>query len=128
MTGSDDPRSSGVRLIIVEDDPLIASVVRDMALRLGHEVAGIASGSTHWLMTNTRCDVAVLDVRLGREANFNSAEDAVTRGCGIVFATGFPEDIPGHLQKWPILIKPFSEKELGEAIGRALATRQGSRA
>ena len=79
-----------LRVLIVEDEMLVAMNVEDMLLGLGHEVAGIAGrlGPALALAKEGEFDVAMLDVNLAGEPSFAVADMLKSRGIPYLFATG----------------------------------------
>jgi CheY-like chemotaxis protein len=114
-----------LRILIVEDEMLVAMNIEDMLLELGHEVAGIASrlGPALTLAREGRFDVAMLDVNLAGERSFPVADLLIARGIPFVFATGYgPEGIDPKYRDRPVLQKPFRARDLAAAV-TALAAR-----
>lgn len=84
---------SGVRVLVVEDEPLIALELEDMLTELGCSVAGRAArlAPAVRLAADLEFDVAVLDVNLGEARVTPAAEVIAGRGIPIVFTTGYGE-------------------------------------
>lgn len=72
------------RILIIEDEMLIAVTLEAMLVELGHEVVGIAGRLDEAMETvgSLDFDVAVLDLKLGTEMTFRSRTDlsSWTRG------------------------------------------------
>lgn len=114
-----------LRILIVEDEMLVAMNIEDMLLELGHEVAGIASRlePALALAREGRFDVAMLDVNLAGDRSFPVADLLAERGIPFVFATGYgPEGIDPKYRDRPVLQKPFRARDLAAAV-EALAAR-----
>jgi CheY-like chemotaxis protein len=54
-----------MRLLIVEDEPGIALVIKDVAIDAGFEITGIAGTMSEALELGAEADIAIIDVRLG---------------------------------------------------------------
>lgn len=97
-------------ILIVEDEPLIAMAAEDMLLELGFDVTGIAS-SNHAAaeMLEKICpEYALLDINLGTEKVFPTADILHARGTKLIFTSGGDgSDIIGDLCKHPIVPKPY---------------------
>lgn len=114
----------GKKVLVVEDESLVAMLIEDMLLDFGAqvEVAMRLPEALHLVETND-FDLAVLDVNLG----YGQRSDAVAaglqaRGVPFLFATGYGErGIPDRYQGTPTVQKPYKQRELGYAILRALA-------
>jgi CheY-like chemotaxis protein len=103
------------RVLVVEDEVLMAMMLEDMLEELGYEVVAL---STHLdqavqLARTTDFDFALLDINLNGERSFPVAEVVRSRGLPIVFATGYGPRalVPPYLDT-PLLQKPFGLDEL----------------
>jgi DNA-binding response OmpR family regulator len=108
-----------LRILIVEDEMLVAMNIEDMLLDLGHEVAGLASrlGPALELARESRFDAAMLDVNLAGEPSFPVAEVLIGRGIPFLFATGYGrQGLEERYRDCPFLQKPFRMAELGAAL------------
>ena len=108
-----------LRVLIVEDEMLVAMNIEDMLLDLGHEVAGLASrlGAALALAEEAEFDAAMLDVNLAGENSFPVAERLAARGIPFLFATGYGvQGIEERFRDRPILQKPFRAAELAQAL------------
>jgi CheY-like chemotaxis protein len=108
-----------LRVLLVEDEMLVAMNIEDMLLDLGHEVAGLAGRllPALALARETEFDAAMLDVNLAGETSFAVADILIERGIPFLFATGYglqgiEENYRGH----PVLQKPFRTADLGAAL------------
>ena len=111
-----------LRILVVEDEMLVAMNIEDMLLALGHDVAGIASrlGPALQLAREGAFDLAMLDVNLAGETSFPVAEILRERGIPFLFATGYgAEGIEEGYRGAPVLQKPFRERDLQAALKEA---------
>lgn len=105
----------GSKILVVEDEFLVASLIQDIL-----ETAGcIVSGPIPRLaeaMDAARvepCDAAVLDINLGGHRVFPVAEVLSRRQIPFAFVTGYSADsLPGEHQGRPTIRKPFRNAEL----------------
>jgi PAS domain S-box-containing protein len=127
-TGGKQAGLAGRRVLLVEDEPLVALEIAGSLAELGLEVLGPA-GTVEDAMrlveeSAPSLDGALLDANLtGRPVDEVAA--ALTRRCvPFVFVTGYgPESLPKAFQRVPILAKPFGSRELREAVTRLAAPR-----
>jgi CheY-like chemotaxis protein len=106
---------SGVKLLVVEDEALIAMEVEEMIAGLGAEVVGSFSRVTDALQALERETVAgaILDIQLDGETTLGLVDVLLERGCPILFVTGGgPESIPETYRQLPRLSKPFNQVDL----------------
>jgi DNA-binding response OmpR family regulator len=109
------------KLIVIEDEPLIALLLEDVAREAGWQVLGAAASECEAfdLLRSTTPTAAILDISLGPRNSFAVAAACRDRGVGVVFVTGYGLDEVRHLcGDAPILAKPFTEQELRTALGR----------
>lgn len=112
------------RILIVEDEPLVAMQLEDMLAELGHEVAGSCARLEEAVATarTIACDVAVLDINLSGQKSFPVAEALKIRGLPFFFATGYGVSVlPPDLAGTQVLHKPYSLAALEAALLSALA-------
>jgi CheY-like chemotaxis protein len=115
------------RILVVEDQLLIALHIEEAVLALGHEVAGIAANRADALGFENLCDIAFVDVQLqdgptGPDVGRALAASGVT----VIFMTANPEalasGVPGTLG---VISKPLFDLELISAIQYATELRAG---
>lgn len=108
------------RILIVEDEPLIAMMLEDFLEVLGKELAGQADTVAEALAVIDRggVDAAILDVNLrGGEKSWPVADALAAKGIPFVFATGGSQGglVADHVDR-PTLSKPF----MMDAVAKAL--------
>ena len=111
-----------LRILVVEDEMLVAMNIEDMLLAMGHDIAGIASrlGPALQLAREGAFDVAMLDVNLAGEASFPVADVLRERGIPYLFATGYGvEGIEEGHRGAPVIQKPFRASDLSGALDQA---------
>ncbi|MBN8849692.1 MULTISPECIES: response regulator [unclassified Sphingomonas] len=110
------------RVLIVEDEPLIAMMLEDFLDALGRSCAGTADCSAEALplVESGAVDCAILDVNLrGGEKSWVIADALETAGIPFVFATGGTSDtiVERHRDR-PQLMKPFTMEGVQRALDR----------
>ncbi|MGQ9365376.1 response regulator [Azospirillum sp. ST 5-10] len=117
---------SGLRLLLVEDEAMVAMMLEDMLGDLGCEVVGPAASVAQALelATGAALDAAILDVNVGGEPIYPVAERLAERGVPFVFTTGYgAADIDVRFADAPALQKPFSPPSLYDALADAVRRR-----
>ena len=117
--------SRPLRILVVEDEMLVAMNIEDMLLDLGHEVAGLASRLEPALSLAREglFDLAMLDVNLAGQASFPVADALRERGIPFLFATGYGvQGIAEEYRSAPVLQKPFRARDLEDALRATQAT------
>lgn len=118
---SPDDRPSGLKIIVVEDEMIIALMLQDMLAELGHSVVGVAGrlDSALGLAREADADLAILDVNLGGEDSLPVAQVLTDRGMPFLFATGYGSPAHGPPFKNAITLnKPFEMNDLSQALHR----------
>jgi CheY-like chemotaxis protein len=127
-----EPRAK--RILVVEDEVLVAMELEDLLLTMGHDVVGPATRLSQAikLALEEDIDFAVLDVNLAGTASFPLADILRERGIPFVFATGYSsEGVAAAYSNEPTLRKPYAPKDLERAVvkglyGAGVATPVGS--
>jgi CheY-like chemotaxis protein len=118
-------RLRGCRVLVVEDEMLIAMMIEDTLQELGCTVVGPVGklDAALQLATHEPLDAAVLDISIRGGLVYPVAEALLARNVGFVFASGYgnwalPEIFANQLR----LAKPFTLLELEETL-RLLVNR-----
>jgi two-component sensor histidine kinase/CheY-like chemotaxis protein len=114
------------RVLLVEDEALVAMMMRDILLELGLSVAGpfCTPAEAVTAARDDGVDAAILDVNLGGELIYPVADALAARGVPFVFVTGYgAESIDGRFAHVPILQKPIERQVLQHLF---VAPRNGS--
>ena len=120
---SDRPRC---RVLVVEDEAMIAMLVEDMVTDFGSEVVGPAARVEEALSLARKAelDAAILDINVGGAVIFPVADILDERGIPVIFASGYGSGtVPKRFVGAPVLPKPFSFQNLAEALRSALTDR-----
>src|SRR5215207_3283258 len=108
------------RVLVIEDEALVAMLIEDMIHDSGDEMVGSACRLSDALVLarETQADVALLDINLGGALAYPVADVLRQRGVPIVFTTGYGSAglIEGLVQDCPMLDKPFDQHSLEKAI------------
>lgn len=118
---------SGRRVLVVEDEMLVAWLLEDMLVDFGCTVIGPAASVNQALamIEANAIDVAVLDVNLNGEMSYPIADALATCSVPFVFVTGYDKDrmLNGY-QAFPMLQKPFHRAELSAILARLLTPKE----
>ena len=112
----------GLRVMIVEDEALIAMDLEATIEALGHDVVGVPSRLSDAMdrLAVVRPDVALLDGNLRGESSVPLAVTLHGMGVPVIFVTGYEriDQLPEELAGAPVLTKPVSEPALAAALSR----------
>jgi len=105
------------RVILVEDEPIVALMMADLLVDIGCEIAasfGSLSPALAWLAAQARLpDCAVLDVNLGGgETVFPLALALRERGVPFAFATAYRVLPSAGFDDAPLILKPVDPAKL----------------
>lgn len=117
------PNLAGCRVLIVEDDPMVAMLVETALEDTQCSIMGPFGDLAGALAAADRevPDLAVLDINLGGEMVFPLAELLGARGVPFMLLSGYGDTgLPADKPNWPICAKPFKLDELVLALGRLL--------
>ena len=106
------------RILVIEDEPLIAFLLVDWLRELGYEPTGPAStvAKALDLIVSSTPHAAIVDVSLNGESCHPVAEALRERDIPFVFATGHAEALGAPYAGTPILPKPFDFQAVKEAL------------
>jgi DNA-binding response OmpR family regulator len=113
---------SGKRVLVVEDEAMIAAMVEEMLAELGAVVVGPAGTIERGLSlaTDEQLDAALLDVNIRSARVDPVAAVLFSRGVPVVFATGYGQSAVNGSRRGPILEKPYTQEKLASALNEAL--------
>jgi CheY-like chemotaxis protein len=110
----------GFRILIVEDDAIIGSLLAEMLTEMGHRVCGVETteagaveAAAFW-----RPDLMIVDAELAEGSGFQAIKTILGQGRmpHIIMSGSVMGLAP---DRGSVLRKPFGESELTEAIQRA---------
>jgi CheY-like chemotaxis protein len=115
----------GLKILIVEDEPLVAILIETMLEDLGFIVAGVARTLSQGMAMardeTLEFDGAVLDVNLGGDEVFPIAERLAARDVPFIFATAYgPAGVTKPFAHRPILTKPYAPTALAIMLTAAV--------
>jgi CheY-like chemotaxis protein len=111
-----------MRVLLVEDEPLLLMAASEMLADLGHEVSGMATSLSSALQAaqTLAFDVALLDVNLGGHRVDEVAAVLASRGIPFAFTTGYgAQTLPASFAQRPYLAKPYEAEQLGQTLRTA---------
>lgn len=114
------------RILVVEDEVLVAQLLADRLEDLGCTVVGPVSRVAEALvmLADEVVDAAVLDVNIAGEKVFAVADALEARGVPFIFATAYgAAGIDARHAERAVLDKPYHDRALEHALRSALLQR-----
>jgi CheY-like chemotaxis protein len=115
----DAEKPSSLRVLLVEDEMMVALLTESMLVELGHEVTG-PIGRLHRAVAmaeRENLDFAVIDVNINGGKAYPVAAALAARGIPFIFATGYGRaGLAAPFEDSPMLQKPYRFEDLCAAI------------
>jgi len=126
----------GERILVVEDESIVAQDLKGRLETMGYVVVGIASTADDAIAKagRLRPGLALMDIRLGGKGDGIDAAGALRRRFDIpsIFITAFADDDTlgraSAMEPFGYLVKPFQDRELHAAIEIAIYKHQAEKA
>ncbi|SKA37039.1 Sigma-70, region 4 [Enhydrobacter aerosaccus] len=121
-------RVASVRILVIEDEAVIALDVADIVRNAGHEVVGIAATEKAAvdLARKHSPHLVLADIQLrGADSGISAVREIMrSMSVPVIFVTGYPERLLTGTQVEPafVISKPFDPDLLRAAIAQALDT------
>jgi len=115
---------SNRKVLVVEDEMMIAMLIEDMLDEFGCKLVGPATNVPRALelIGKETVDVAVLDLNLDGKDTYAIADALRHNNVPFIFATGYGSTgMRPEYGDRPVLQKPFQAKDLETALAEALA-------
>jgi two-component sensor histidine kinase/HAMP domain-containing protein len=111
----------GNRILVVEDEPLVAMNLSKSLVELGFSIVGpystLAKAAT--AAVETEVDAALLDVNLSGETVYPVAEILASKNVPFAFITGYgTEALPSKYANAPVLQKPVDQRTLQNLLAQ----------
>jgi CheY-like chemotaxis protein len=113
--------AAGIRVLLIEDEPIVAMLAEDMLESIGCTVVATATtvGNARSAITTTLFDVAMVDINLNGEDGLVVADALKAIAKPFVITTGY--DARSVASRHPdaiVLTKPYALAELEVAVCR----------
>ncbi len=113
------------KILVVEDDALIAMELGERLADMGYEILGPAHSlaEAEALLARETPDGALLDATLGQGASsVPLGVELLAKGVRVAFCTGYDrvKDAPPELAKAPVFTKPVSDADLKAGLEKLL--------
>jgi CheY-like chemotaxis protein len=122
-TGNTAVQDAKRRVLVVEDEMMVAMLIEDVLTDNGFEIAGFATNVAQALelVGTADFDAAVLDLNLAGVETYPIATELTRRGIPFVFSTGYgAAGLNGDYKTVPVVQKPFEDHQLVHAVDEAI--------
>lgn len=112
-----------LRVLVIEDDALVAMLLADLLAGMGHQVCAVAATETEAVTAATRHapDLLIADAGLGQGSGVSAVEEILRAGpIAHVFVSGDAGRVRARKPGAVVVRKPFRQAELAKAIDTAL--------
>jgi CheY-like chemotaxis protein len=119
------PLLAGLRVLLLEDEFLIALDAQDVLSDLGAATVEVVSTleAARERVQRDEVDIALLDINVNGEMSYDVAERCAERGVRVIFASGYELREPRMLAgaAVPCLSKPYTRESLKTALMQVLS-------
>lgn len=119
---------AGCRILVVEDEVIIAMLLENMLDEIGCEVIGPAANveqALDLIETGAAPDAAVLDINLDGEDSYPVADVLIARDIPFMFSTGYSKtSVHDEYAHFQLLQKPYSIQEISDALTAVLPPKK----
>jgi CheY-like chemotaxis protein len=130
------PPTAQLRVLIVEDEAVVALHLRRELTKLGYTIAGVASTGKQALemIAHTFTDLVLMDIHIQGEIDGIETARRIPRylHVPVIYLTAYSEDATlnraGDTHPYGYLIKPFQDRELHATLKMALMRAKGDEA
>jgi CheY-like chemotaxis protein len=110
----------GLRILVVEDNALLATTVDSILRSAGAEVAGPVGtlSEAKQLASRESLSGAILDIKLDADEVWPVAGILLDRGVPFIFCSGHfdPQSLPDEWSSFPVLVKPTRARQIVEGL------------
>ena len=118
-----------MRILIVEDDPLISMVIEDELVLAGHEIVGASASSSdaRRILDRTLPDLMLVDIHLvdGETGCMFARETYEKWKVPTIFVTGSADKARTCDEAIGVLTKPFDPRSIAAAVAAVPAIQEG---
>lgn len=115
------------RILVIEDEAIIAMDLQDIVADMGHAITGVARterGAID-LATKETPDLILSDIQLADNSSGVDAVNTILKSTGdipVIFITAFPERLLTGERPEPafVITKPYSEDQVRSAVSQAM--------
>lgn len=115
----------GKRVLVLEDEPIIAMLIAELIEAAGGEADCISALSgAGAVLARGLPDFALLDINIHGQTSFDLARQLTELAVPVIFASGYgPKAVPPDMGHLPAITKPYTLDELDLAFKAAVEVK-----
>ena len=116
--------TDGLRILVVEDSPVVAPFTAEVLADLGYQVIGPAPNMAiaRELVDGEIFDAAIMDIHIRGERVFSLCEALFEKGVPFVLTSGYADwEMPDKWQNAPRLQKPYTIEQVQAVLSEVLS-------
>lgn len=116
------------RILVIEDELLIALMIEEMVRSVGFRVSGVAQTlvQARQELAKRDFDAVLLDFNIGGQFHPEIADLLLEAGVPFAFVTGYDYIVEPRHERVPMLQKPFNAAQLRDLLERLVGPRSTS--
>jgi DNA-binding NtrC family response regulator len=125
---SSSPAERRSRILVIEDELLIALMIEEMVRDAGLRVSGVAQTpmQARQELAKRNFDAVLLDFNIGGQFHPEIADLLLEAGVPFAFVTGYDYVVEPRHERVPMLQKPFNAAQLRDLLERLVGPRSTS--
>ena len=123
-SSTDDRRLAGLRVLIIEDSPVVGPFTADLLSELGCNILGPAPtmATARELVETGGYDAALMDIHIRGERVFPLCELLDAKGVPFILTSGYADwQMPEKWESRPRLQKPYKLDDVEQALNSVLS-------
>ena len=118
-TASDSPR-----ILVIEDELLIALLIKEMVRETGYRVSGVAHtmAMARQEFAKRNFDAVLFDINIGGRYHPEFADFLLNTGVPFAFVTGYDYLVEPRHETVPVLQKPFTPAQLRALLEKVVGS------
>jgi CheY-like chemotaxis protein len=121
---SPQPTRESPRILVIEDELLIALLIEEMVRETGYRVSGVAhtAAMARQEFAKRNFDAVLFDINIGGRYRPEIADFLLDAGVPFAFVTGYDYLIEPRHETVPVLQKPFTPAQLRALLGKVVGS------
>lgn len=116
--------SARARILVIEDELLIALFIEELVRQSGYRVSGVATtiAAARQELAKRNFDAVLCDINIGGRYHPEIADLLTEKGIPFAFVTGYDYLVEPRHENLPVLQKPFTVDELRSVLNQLIGS------